>query len=119
MMPGTYNFSVFRTWVRAYECTSFVRMCVRTYVHTYVRDPVRLGLRHLYQVEFCSFIVRYPTAGASFYCISNIMPPFVSERTEYSLRNAADISVLSRRTEIYSRSLFPLPLTTGISCLCQ
>ena len=25
--------------------------------------------------------------------ISNIMPPFVSERTEYSLRNAADISV--------------------------
>ena len=39
--------------------------------------------------------------------ISNIMPPFVSERTEYSLRNAADISVLSRRTEIYSRSFFP------------
>ena len=25
--------------------------------------------------------------------ISNIMPPFVSERTEYSLRNADDISV--------------------------
>ena len=40
--------------------------------------------------------------------ISNIMPPFVSERTEYSLRNAADISVLSRRTEIYSRSFFSL-----------
>ena len=37
-------------------------------IHTYVRDPVRLGLRHLYQVEFCSFIVRYPTAGASVYC---------------------------------------------------
>ena len=35
------------------------------------------------------------------------MPPFVSERTEYSLRNAADISVLSIRTEIYSRSFFP------------
>ena len=34
----------------------------------YVRDPVRLGLRHLYQVEFCSFIVRNPTAGASVYC---------------------------------------------------
>ena len=31
----------------------------------------------------------------------------MSERTEYSLRNAADISVLSRRTEIYSRSFFP------------
>ena len=41
-----------------------VRMCVRTYIH----DPVRLRLRHLYQVEFCSFIVRYPTAGAFVYC---------------------------------------------------
>ena len=30
---------------------------------SYVRDPVRLGLRHLYQVEFCSFIVTYPTVG--------------------------------------------------------
>ena len=39
-------------------------MCVRMYV----RDPVRLGLRHLYQVEFCSFIVRYPTVGVSVYC---------------------------------------------------
>ena len=36
-----------------------VRLCVRTYI----RDPVRLRIRHLYQVEFCSFIVRYPTAG--------------------------------------------------------
>ena len=46
-----------------------VGMCVRTYVH----DPVRFRLRHLYQVEFCSFIVRYPTAGASMSCghISN------------------------------------------------
>ena len=35
---------------------------------TYVCDPVRLRFRHLYQVEFCSFIVRYPTAGASVYC---------------------------------------------------
>ena len=41
-----------------------VRMCVHKYIH----DPVRLRLRHLYQVEFCSFIVRYPTAGASVYC---------------------------------------------------
>ena len=41
-------------------CSS-VRMCVRMYV----RDPIR----HLYQVEFCSFIVRYPTAGASMYCV--------------------------------------------------
>ena len=37
------------------------------YVCKYVRDPIRLRLRHLYQVEFCSFIVRYPTAGASLY----------------------------------------------------
>ena len=50
------------------------------YVRTYVRDPVRL--KHLYQVEFCSFIVRYPTVGASVYCghissfifISRIIP---------------------------------------------
>ena len=40
-----------------------VQMCVHTYVHMYVHDPVRLRLRHLYQVEFCSFIVRYPTRG--------------------------------------------------------
>ena len=39
-----------------------------TNVCTYTRDPVRFRLRHLYQVEFCSFIVRYPTAGASVYC---------------------------------------------------
>ena len=38
------------------------------YIHTYICDPVRLWLRHLYQVEFCSFVVRYPTAGASVYC---------------------------------------------------
>ena len=43
-----------------------VRMCIRR-LYT-VHDPVRLRLRHLYQVEFCSFIVRYPTAGASVYC---------------------------------------------------
>ena len=41
---------------------------MRTYIHTYVRDPVRLGLRYLYQIEFCSVIVRYPTAGPSMYC---------------------------------------------------
>ena len=62
MMTGAHSFSVFRTCVR---------MCVRTCV----RDPVRFMLRHLYQVEFCSFIVRYPTAGASVYCghISNFI----------------------------------------------
>ena len=62
MMPGAYSFSVFRTNIRP------VRMCVRTYIYLYVRDPVRLRLRHLYQVEFCSFIVKYLTAGASVYC---------------------------------------------------
>ena len=54
MMPGAYSVSVFRS-------------CVQMYIHTYIRDPIRLRLRHLYQVEFCSFIVRYPTAGASVY----------------------------------------------------
>ena len=55
-----------------FSIRGYVRMCiwmyVLLYVCTYVHDPVRLGLRHLYQVEFCSFIVRYPTAGASVYC---------------------------------------------------
>ena len=41
-----------------YEC-----VYVRMYVHTYVCDPVKLRLRHFYQVEFCSFIVRYPQWG--------------------------------------------------------
>ena len=64
MMPGHI---VFRFSIRAYECTSFcTNVCM--YVYTYVCDPVRLRLRHLYQVEFRSFIVRYPTAGASVYC---------------------------------------------------
>ena len=62
-MPGAYSFIVFHTCVLGYECTF-----VCTNVCTYVRDPVRLRLRHLYQVEFCSFIVSYPTAGASVYC---------------------------------------------------
>ena len=54
-------------------------MC--TYVHTFVCDPFRLRLRHLHQVEFCSFIVRYPTAGASVYCghISSFLICFSSE----------------------------------------
>ena len=51
-----YVYTCVRIYVLLYECV---------YIHTYVRDPVRLRLRHLYQVEFCSFIVRYPTAGAS------------------------------------------------------
>ena len=63
MMPGAFSFSIFCTFVHAYECTFFCRnVCM------YVRDPVRLRLRLLYQVEFCSFIVRYPIAGASVYC---------------------------------------------------
>ena len=55
MMPGSYSFFSFQ-----YVCTNVrpVQMCVRTNIC----DPVRLGLRHLYQVV-CSFIVRYPTAG--------------------------------------------------------
>ena len=72
MMLGAYSFFCFpyvRTWVCAYVRTNVrqsVQMCVCTC--TYIRDPVRLRLRHLYLVEFCSFIVRYPTAGTSMYC---------------------------------------------------
>ena len=56
---GAYSFSV--------SVSSYVGTCVRMYTLLY-DDPVRLGLRHLHQVEFYSFIVRYPTAGASMYC---------------------------------------------------
>ena len=68
MMQGAYSFSVFCMCIRMYV---LLYKCV--YVRTY--DPVRLRLRHLYQVEFCSFIVRYLTAGASVYCghISSFM----------------------------------------------
>ena len=68
-MPEAYSFLVFRTCICGYVLMNVhpsVRMCVRTYlsmrmyVHTYVRDPVRLRLRHLYHL--------YPTAGASVYC---------------------------------------------------
>ena len=45
-----------------------MRTNVRPSVRMCVHDPVRLRLRHLYQVEFCSFIVRYPIVGASVYC---------------------------------------------------
>ena len=31
--------------------------------YMYVRDPVRLWLKHLYQVEFCCFIVGFPQQG--------------------------------------------------------
>ena len=65
MMQGAYSFLVFHTWVCGYECTSF---CTNVCICMYIRDPVRRRLRHLYQVEFCCFIVRYPTAGASVYC---------------------------------------------------
>ena len=72
MMPGAYSFLIFRMCVLGYMCTCkcmyiLLYECVYicTYIHTYVPDPVRLRLRHLYQVEFGSFIVRYPTVGAS------------------------------------------------------
>ena len=55
MMNRAYSFSVFSMCVNGYMCTNVrpsVQMCVHTYIHMYVRDPVRLGLRHLYQVEF-------------------------------------------------------------------
>ena len=63
--------TVFRFSIRAYvgKCVRmYVLLYECVYVHRYVHVPVRLRLRHLYQVEFCSFIVRYPTAGASVYC---------------------------------------------------
>ena len=62
---------VFRFSVHGYVHTNIllsVQMYVCTRTYRYIRDPVRLRLRHLYQVEFCSFIVGYFTLGASVYC---------------------------------------------------
>ena len=49
--------------VRAYVC---VRPSVRMFVRLYVCDPVRLKLRHLYQVELVLW--RNSIAWASVYC---------------------------------------------------
>ena len=49
--------------------------------------------------------------------ISNVMPRYMSARTDYSLINAADI--LNRRTKIYSSSCSLLVLNTGMSYLSQ
>ena len=58
-------------------------------------------------VFFCFFFKRLCV------CIKS----YVSERTEYCLRNAVDISVLSRRTDIVLDHFFPFVLTTGICYL--
>ena len=102
MMPGAYNFLFFvcvyvgtctRMYVLLYECV---------YIRTYVRDPVRLR-RHLYQVEFCSFIGRYPTAGASMYCghISSLFCCFFSHKTEFDISYKLFIQIVSSGDNLY------------------
>ena len=58
--------------------------CMYMYVHIYICDPVRLMLRHLYQIEFCSFIARYLTAGASMYC-GHISSSDFSQKTGFDI----------------------------------
>ena len=49
----------------------------------------------------------------------NLLPPLVAERTNYNLRNVNDVSIVRRRTELFSKSFIPstidfwntLPLT--------
>ena len=79
-----------------------------------------IGWLSLSDRRFQKAVLLYKTIkGLAPEYICNIMPPFVSERTEYSLRNAADISVLSTRTELYSRSFSPFTLISGINYLYQ
>ena len=61
------------TWVRAYECTS-----VCTNVCTYVRDPVRLWLRHLYQVELELLTAHISKPSDKFSLMIDIGPKFYS-----------------------------------------
>lgn len=39
--------------------------------------------------------------------VCNLMPPLVADRTSYNLRNVEDITVLNRRTELFSKSFIP------------
>lgn len=39
--------------------------------------------------------------------LCNLLPPLVNQRTMYNLRSGENISVLSKRTEIFSRSFIP------------
>lgn len=39
--------------------------------------------------------------------LCNLLPPLVTERTVYNLRNAENISVMNRRTEIFAKSFIP------------
>ena len=39
--------------------------------------------------------------------LCNLLPPLVTERTIYNLRNAENISIMNRRTEIFAKSFIP------------
>ena len=36
--------------------------------------------------------------------LHNLLPPLVAERTNYNLRNVNDVSIVRRRTELFSKS---------------
>ena len=84
---------------------------VRTYIHTYVRDTVRLRLRHLYQVEFCSFIVKYHRGHPCtldtflvvflFVLVLLIYSLFISSRVNRLICLDAEFSVISVRRELF------------------
>ena len=39
--------------------------------------------------------------------LHNLLPPLVAERTNYNLRNVNDVSIVRRRTELFSKSFIP------------
>ena len=100
-----YPSQKFRLWIQ-YEAARIVTGLTRSVSIDKLIKEIgwwSLSNRRLFQMAVLMYKI---INGLAPEYISNIMPAFVSERTEYSLRNAADISVLSRRTEIYSRSFF-------------
>ena len=63
-----------------------------------------LSERRLFQKSVLMYKIKNGLAP-EYLC--NLMPPLVADRTVYNLRNIEDITVLRRRTELFSKSFIP------------
>ena len=68
--------------------------------------------------QFQKLVTMYKIVnGTAPECLCNLLLPLVAERTRYSLRNAENISIMNRRTEIFLNLLFLLVHFYGITYL--
>ena len=58
MMSGAYSFLVFRMTVHP-----SVQMCVRTYIHMYVHDPVKTQVKAFVPGRILQFYSHVPLSG--------------------------------------------------------